>query len=982
MILDGEGQPTGALNPGRRPSQQIIPVPSARRGARQGQLDLGEAPQETRQNQLINDIRERVELWRRGLVPGRCSAETERLLRHWSSEDRERKLFFCQREALETLIYLTEVEPDRFAARLKEASDQGHSSLFRLASKMATGSGKTTVMAMIIAWHAVNKARRPRGGRFTNRFLVVCPGVTIRDRLRVLQPDHPENIYDALDLVPPDLLDAVRQARIVITNFHAFQKRDTVSLTGEARRQLGGRAGPKRFIESDGVMVARVAREFAGGPKILVLNDEAHHCYRAKPKGGDGEAKAEKLSVEEREEAKKAAEEGRVWINGLEAFDREVGVLAVHDVSATPFFLRGSGEPEGTLFNWVVSDFGLIEAIECGIVKVPRLPTMDDRVQGDLPLFRDLYNSVRAKGQSLPRQGRAKQTAGRPEDLPPLLLSALEALYGDYEKQFAAWAADPAIGRPPVFIVVCANTSISKQVHDWIAGYTRTDGEASRPIPGKLALFRNIEADGRAAPTLRTLLIDSEQLDSGEALSPEFLAASAEPIEQFRAQLRKRPQAGLNPDKLAVADLLREAMNTIGRPGRLGGDIRCVVSVSMLTEGWDANTVTHILGFRAFGTQLLCEQVVGRGLRRVSYEPDPVTGLLPTEYAEVLGVPFTFSANAAAGPPSAPAPITHVTARRDRPDLTIRFPRVEGYRLAFPPRQPLRALFTEDSEYHRSTDDIPTRTEVEPIIGEAITLDLRKDAEALRLKSVIFDVAGLTLNTYFRDPAGAVEVWRYPELARITEAWFARCLKCHGAFKPQFLKWRLFAKDAAERIHNAIARSLDSQPDQANRRLPILDPFNPEGSTAYVDFTTCKTRVMRTERSALTHVVADSDWELAFAEMLEQTPAPILSYVKNHAVHFEIPYVIGGAEHRYRPDYVVRLEDGGGSGGMGPLNLVVEIKGRKDEAARAKGDTVSALWIPAVNNAGRFGRWAFVEIGEAIHDAEATIAAFARRRAA
>jgi len=969
--LDDDAQPTGAKSAGRRPSIQIVPVATARRGPRQGQLDLGDAPQTVKENRLVNDIRERVDLWRRGLIVGkRISPETQRLLDHWSRPDRSRKLFFCQREALETLIYLTEVEPDRFRAQLEEANAAANPGLFRLATKMATGSGKTTVMAMIIVWHAVNKARRPASKQFTDAFLVVCPGITIRDRLQVLQPSHPENVYQALDLIPPDLLDAVRKVRIVVTNYHALDKRETFEGGKLHASIIHGRQasteGKKIKPETDGEMVARVAKDLMRRRGILVLNDEAHHCYRHKV-GGD----AETLSGEEKDEAKRNEEAARVWISGVEAFDRVLGVKTVFDVSATPFFLRGSGYPEGTLFQWVVSDFGLLDAIESGIVKVPRLPTMDDRIAGDLPLFRNVYAHVKDK---LPKKGRAKQGAIPVSDAPPLLEAALDALYDHYKQTFDAWKAQPELGRPPVFIIVCNNTSTSKLIYDLVAGYEVKGADGStRLVPGKLDLFRNITADGRRATPMRSLLIDSEQLDRGEALSPEFLAAAAGEIDAFKTEMRRRGHP--DADKLAPADILREVMNTVGRPGKLGAEIRCVVSVSMLTEGWDANTVTHILGVRAFGTQLLCEQVVGRGLRRVSYEIDPDTGLFPVEYAEVLGIPFTFAATGKDAKIKPPARLTHVRARRDMPDLAIRFPRVEGYRVVFP-RRPLRAVFGPDSDFELTPDMIPTMTEVEPIIGKPITLDLRRDADQLRLRSVIFDVAGVTLNRYFANEEGEAEVWRFPELVRITERWFAEHLKCRGECRPQFLKWRLFALQAAERIHRAVARSLEAEPDARELRLPILAPFDAEGSTNHVDFTTSKALIFATTRSPLTHVVGDSEWELSFAEMLERTGLPVLSYVKNHNLHFEVPYTTEGVERRYRPDYIVRLDDGRGE----PLNLVVEIKGLKDEPARAKGDTMTALWVPAVNNAGRFGRWAFVEIGQDIYEAERVLEGFATRQ--
>jgi type III restriction enzyme len=358
---------------------------------------------------------------------------------------------------------------------IESANAEANPGLYRLACKMATGAGKTTVMAMIIAWHAINKARRPNARQFSDAFLVVAPGITIRDRLRVLNPNDPYNTYEYFNLVPSDLMDAVRKARIVITNYHAFMLREKEQVSKLNRQILGGREGEKRFTETEGEMIARVAPALMGRKKIIVLNDEAHHCYRHKV----GSEEQEDLTAEDREEAKKNEEAARVWISGIEAFDRKLGIDAIYDLSATPFFLRGSGYPEGTLFPWVVSDFGLLDAIESGIVKVPRLPVLDDAIQGDLPKFRDIYNVVRKDNpRSLPAKGRGKQakSAMDPEQLPHLLRAALEALYADYEKVFRLWQAEPELGRPPVFIIVCNNTSTSKLVYDLVSGYEKIEG--------------------------------------------------------------------------------------------------------------------------------------------------------------------------------------------------------------------------------------------------------------------------------------------------------------------------------------------------------------------------------------------------------------------------------------------------------------------------------------------------------------------------
>jgi type III restriction enzyme len=970
--LDDEGQPTGKKLPDRRESVQVVPVPAAkRRGPRQRELALEE---KTTSNTLVNAIRKDVDQWRE-LPPSQwgVTPETQRLLLHWRDPHRERKQFFCQREAIETLIWLAEVAPKKFSEDIKTANAEANPGLYRLACKMATGAGKTTVMAMIIAWQAVNKARRPNAKSFSDAFLIVTPGITIRDRLRVLNPGDPSNSYEYFDLVPSDLMDAVRRARIVITNYHSFMLREKEQVSKLNRQILGGREGEKRFTESEGEMIARVAPQLMGRKNIIVLNDEAHHCYRHKVSDED-----EELTGEDREEAKKNAEAARVWISGIEAFERKVGVGAIYDLSATPFFLRGSGYPEGTLFPWVVSDFGLLDAIESGIVKVPRIPVLDDAISGELPKFRDVYNAIRKdNSRALPAKGRGKQakSAMDPQNLPHLLGQAIEALYKDYEIVYGLWEKEPNLGRPPVFIVVCNNTSTSKLVYDWMSGYEKIEGEGdnkqTRVVKGALRHFSNVDENSRWLPRFRTLLIDSEQLESGEALSDDFRRLAAREIDEFKRELRLRGDPR-DPDELTDADILREVMNTVGRPGRLGADIRCVVSVSMLTEGWDANTVTHIMGVRAFGTQLLCEQVVGRGLRRVSYEIDPKTGHFPVEYADILGVPFSFAQQGAQTAPKPPPRVIRVRAMEDRAEREIRFPNVEGYRVVFP-RKPLEPVFTVDSKLVLTPDDIPMVTQVEPLIGEGITFDLRQDADKLRLKSVIFDVAGVLLRAKFKDEDGNLEVWRYPELVKITERWFAECLDCKGDFRPQFLKWRSLAIRAVEKIWRAVLPSKDGAANGSEAiLLPVLNPYNPSGSTQHVDFTTSKMTILATrpDKCHLNYVVYDRDWEAGFAERIEGM-SEVISYVKNHSLNFEVPYDYKGDTRKYRPDYIVRVANGEGE----PLNLVVEIKGARDDSDAAKADTMRKAWVPAVNASGQFGRWDFMEFTDAPYDVDEAIRA-------
>jgi len=993
--FDDEGITTDIVDK-RRLSGYFVPIPQPRKKG--AQLSFGTEWTDGRfeETAFINRIRDRVGQWRQGGHVGVTSV-TRRLLEYWTDAARDKPLFFCQIEAAETAIYLGEVARKYGDAwienELRAANDNHNPGLPRLAVKMATGSGKTLVMAMLIAWQALNKLHDRQDARFSDAFLIVTPGITIRDRLRVLLPTDPDNYYRQRDILPPDLLERLGQARIVITNFHTFLARDR----GDAARltkSILTRGARSAFVEFPAEVVRRVCRDLAGRRQIVVINDEAHHCYRSKPAGGaDGETPAPKLVGDERVEAEQREKEARVWVSGLDAVRDKLGVRAVYDLSATPFFLRGSGYPEGTLFPWVVSDFSLIDAIESGIVKIPRVPVADDSMTGSLPTYRELWPRIR---EDLPRKGRgAEAVAGEPK-LPVELQGALHSLYGHYEQAFGRWQANAeAQARgltPPVFVVVCANTNVSKLVFDYVAGWEKPLGPGRAAlVPGQLPLFSNVDGE-RWLNRPNTMLIDSRELESGDGMTPEFKKIAATEIEEFKAEYRAR-FPGRDADDLEDEDLLREVMNTVGKPGKLGEHIRCVVSVSMLTEGWDANTVTHILGVRAFGTQLLCEQVVGRGLRRMSYATNE-DGLFEAEYAEVYGVPFSFLPTSGSGvDPRPPRLSTRVRAIEDRRACEITFPRVTGYRYDIASEQ-LTATFGPDARYVLSSESIATITELRPIVGEESvhTLD---DLKKRRVNEVAFRLAKLTLERSFCEgespAAGPPSVvgtearapsvvtpsvvgvgfsrpqntrpWLFPQILAIAKRWLTECLTLKDHTFPQLLLLAGFAHDASDRIYQSIALGAG----QAPSLRPILRPYDVVGSTRYVDFDTIRpVWSTRADKCHVSHVVADTGaWEQKLAQVLEELPE-VLSYVKNHNLGLAIPYTLNGDEHLYYPDFVARVDDGRGADDL--LNLLVEVSGEERRDKAAKVATARTLWVPAVNNHGGFGRWAFVEITD-VYDA-------------
>ncbi len=640
---------------------------------------------------------------------------------------------------------------------------------------------------------------------------------------------------------------------------------------------------------------------------------------------------------------------------------RKLGLQRVIDLSATPFFLRGSGYAEGTLFPWTASDFSLMDAIECGIVKLPRVPVADNIPGGDMPKFRNLWEHIRPK---MPKRGRGRAGTLDPLSLPVELQTALEALYGHYEKTFELWAK-AGIEVPPCFIVVCNNTSTSKLVHDFISGFHREneDGSASL-VNGRLALFRNFDEHGNPLARPRTLLIDSEQLDSGEALDKGFRDAAGDEIERFRREIVARTGDRRQAEHLSDQDLLREVMNTVGKPGTLGGSIRCVVSVSMLTEGWDARTVTHVLGVRAFGTQLLCEQVIGRALRRQSYDPNE-DGLFDVEYADVLGIPFDFTAKPVPVKPTPPRETVLVKAiTPDRDACEIRFPRVEGYRVELPEER-LTARFDDDSTLELTPDLVgPSITRNEGIIGEGIDLNLIHTRD-LRRSTLLFHLTKRLLETKWRDPGEEPKLHLFGQLKRIARQWLDRHLVCKGGTYPAQLMYQELADMACERITAGIVTTLQGErPIKA-----VLDPCNPAGSTMHVHFTTSRKTRWETDASRchVNWLVCDSDWEAELCRVVESHPR-VRAYVKNHNLGLEVPYRYGSETRRYLPDFIVLVADGRGADDL--LRLVVEVKGYRREDAKVKKTTMDTYWVPDVNNLGAYGRWAFAELTDVYQMAE------------
>ncbi len=928
---------------------------------------------------LINALRDDIKRWRESEYEG-ATQITRQLLRHWSHSDRPRRLFFCQREAIETVIYLNEIlasdrrprwktkltvedyrrltrgeQPEAlgilasnqsFPTLIDQPADRALAPLTRYGCKMATGSGKTVVMAMLIAWAFCNRGRFPADQRFPNAAVVVCPNLTIKERLQVLRPDNADDYYTAFDLIPSALMPELKKGRVLVTNWHQFAPESPHSEGGKTYVVVDkGDESPEAFAR-------RVLGDLYDHGSVMVLNDEAHHAYRPAPV-----AKNEKLSASEKAER----EEATVWVAGLDRINKGCGIRFCVDLSATPFYLYGSGYIEGSPFPWLISDFGLVDAIESGITKIPRLPVSDTTGRPEpkyFTLWRHILDNLQP-GERLPG-GKPK-----PEVVWREAQDALLTLASQYQERFEIIqkAAPGQDQTPPVLIIVCDNTDIARQFYERISGEQALeviqiddeaddDDETPRKKKGK-ARTRIVYGTGDVFPELfsnregfrPTLRIDSKLLSEAESDDPNITRSEA-------------------------AEALREIVATVGRPGKPGAQVRCVVSVQMLTEGWDANNVTHILGLRAFDSQLLCEQVVGRGLRRMRYDLDPATGLLPAEYVDIYGVPFSLIPFKGRAPGESSGgedrPKNHVYALPDRAQYEIRFPVVEGYAFALKQNQivadiqAMEPLLLEPAH-------TPTAVFVQPQIGYhtgsasnsgSFAIEEQDRTEYYRsthLQTIKFEVAR-QVAWQLTEGTGQSTVRRrlysrhqlFPQVYRLVDEYVQYKVDFRGCH-PCELGLQTYVERMIERLLTAI------RPNEAAGELPllpILNRYKPVGSTGDVDFLTTRPCSPATY-SHINQVVADTHtWEQSAAFRLEQAVIHgyATCYARNDHLEFTIPYEYLGISHSYTPDFLVKLSN--------HTTLVLEIKGYEDDQDRAKHEAAKR-WVSAINTWGQLGPWAF-----------------------
>ena len=952
---------------------------------------------------LVNALRADVKRWRESRWQG-ASETTKHLLRHWWRADRTRRLFFCQVEAVETIIYLRELlargrkprwnprlgladfdalnrgenpRPEEWLSKVAQPPKladsperNGSRPIPRYACKMATGSGKTVVMAMLIAWAFCNRGTKPGDPRYPRRALVVCPNLTIKERLRVLRPGDPHNYYETFDVVPSPLRPELAKGKVLVTNWHRLGPEPEEVRVGKVTVSRLGKETPEAFARN------RLGDLWDDEP-LMVLNDEGHHAYRPAPVG-----KGDRISAD----AKADRKEATVWIDGLDTINAACGIELCVDLSATPFYIYGSGYPEGSPFPWIVSDFSLVDAIESGITKIPRLPAIDNTGRPDPKYFKLWHHITRDL-----RAGE-RLTGGRPK--PEVVYrkaeDALLTLVGEWKEKFELVRdASPGQDRtPPVLIVVCDNTDVATHVHRMISGEQwleadpadTPDNYEERRASRKRTRKRHYGSGLRGFDELWnregdavTLRIDSKLLEAAESDDPTATQKEA-------------------------AEELRQIVSTVGKPGEPGGRVRCVVSVNMLSEGWDANNVTHILGLRAFHSQLLCEQVVGRGLRRMDYAPDPETGLLTPEYVDIFGVPFSLipfkGRQPQGGPPPEELPKHEVMALPERRAFEIRFPVVEGY-VVHLTRNRIRCDVQAVEPLKLDPARIPTAAFIRPQVGYQIghpgthggfgfeTVDRHEYYDSTHPQEIAFEIAReivSRLTEATRSPEagstsppnapasagrpsangngganghagtrGGSRAALFPQVLRIVQEYVRERVDLRG-LHPCEIGLQTYAEQIVGRLLDAIT------PDDTHGEPPVLprtNRYRPIGSTSSVHFKTVRP-VQPTEASHLNYVACHTaSWEQAAMFQIESLAkdGSVECYARNYRLEFTIPYELYGEPRAYEPDFIVRLQGG--------ISIVLEIKGAPDPDADAK-HQAARRWIQAVNNWSLLGAWEFL----------------------
>jgi type III restriction enzyme len=890
--------------------QGELRIAEGRRPAGYEIFDTRNNTRRTESLELVNSIRDRVDKWREDDYPGITSV-TRKLLEHWHDRDyaRQYPFYFCQLEAVETLIWYVEAAQN-YKQGIHVHGDGG--TWERLCSKMATGTGKTTVMAMIITWQVLNALTYPKRNKdFAQSVFIVAPGLTVKERLQVLQPGHPNNYYDEFSLCPNEAMrQKLNQMNLLIENWHSL-----MPLKEQDRSVV------KKGKESDKAFVKRVLGKLSSHKDIIVINDEAHHAYRIPAETKISKKQAAEFGLDLNEATK--------WIDGLDRIHKELRIQRCFDLSATPFAPTGKRNTEEGLFDWVVSDFGLNDAIEGGLVKTPRVVVRDGIIPDTKTMKPKLYHLYREPevGEDLNRRGAQPH-----EPLPLLVQQAYTLLGADWRDAREKWI-EAGHQSPPVMLTVCNRTETAARIEHYF-----NQGDMHWPE--------------LRAPE-KTLRVDSRVLEKAE------VGETASSDKDYEARLKGIIESADIPTDIKEEllskkkeELLREIVDNVGKRGRAGQDLQCVISVAMLSEGWDAKNVTHVMGLRAFSSQLLCEQVIGRGLRRVSYDTDD-NGLFLPEYVNVFGVPLSIFQNVDDGgePPPPPRPSFQIETLPERNALEISWPNVLRIDTIVKPELKIKWDTLDNLELDPSKT--PLAVEIAPALNGATAWEQIKEInlellpEEFRFQRLLFKAAQKSFAQLHEQFTGTNEYLALQLIKLIEQFLESDRLVIPSLFHQEPLRKRILISLNIDRV----VQHLIAHIEQVNRETlePVFDEEFPIGSTRFMrTWYTTKTCVPA-QKSQISHMVADGAWEQHVANILE-TSEQVVAYTKNEHLGFQIHYMWNGSRRRYVPDFLIRLSNG--------LTLVLEVKGQDSAQNKVKRDAL-ALWIDAVNQKGGFGRWSW-----------------------
>jgi type III restriction enzyme len=857
--------------------------------------------------ELVNKIRKRVEEWRAADYTG-ATAVTHGLLEYWwKIGEREYRFYFCQLEAIETLMWWVEA-PASFKQGIEIPGDGGPWE--RLCSKMATGTGKTTVMSMIIAWQVLNALTYPDRKEFSRAIFIVTPGLTVKERLQVLYPSHPDNYYDIFNVVPTAYRDRLNQAVLLIENWHSLmpQKQPERSV-----KKLGS--------ESDEAFTRRVLGRLAEHKNIVVMNDEAHHAYRI-----PAELKQKRISGLSKEEQ----EEATRWIEGLDRIHKTRRILRCFDLSATPFAPTGKKTTEETLFPWIVSDFGLNDAIEAGLVKTPRIVVRDDALPvkwKDMDYRPRLYHLYMDKDVKEDLNSKAEPH----QSLPPLVQIAYTLLGADWQLTLKDWQKE-GHAIPPAMLTVCNRIETSRRIEHF---FLKND-----------CLIPELNESTQVLRVDSTLLDKAEVGEESSKKDEAYEERLKEIVEHSGLnELRKTECLGLKKE-----ELLRAIVDNVGKPGTPGQRIQNVISVAMLSEGWDAKNVTHILGLRAFTSQLLCEQVIGRGLRRTGYDTDSDGRFVP-EYVNVIGVPFTFL------PMEGGDETTPTTRERkpveslpERAEYEIRWPNVLRIEQVLNPT--LVVNWSEVETLELPPEITPTALEMAPTlqgiqdVTKVTLIDLQQHMQNFRFQHLVFHASRKAYERLHSQAWKGEKHILIFQIIRIVEQFLSSDrIVIPSLFHQEELRKRALLAMTIDRTVEHICRFIRQANTQ--RLEPVFDRDYPIGSTAHMRTWYTSKPCHPPQKSQISQTVFDSSWEAQALYDLDHSEL-VEAYAKNDHLGFYVLYLFNGAVRKYLPDYLIRLRNGN--------MLVLEIKGQPNDESRAKRAAL-AQWVKAVNAKGGFGEW-------------------------